>query len=269
MSVYIEYAFLWNFLLDGVLLRLSLLAIKRKKRGINIFLASLVGAAFAVVFPLLSLPSLLSTLLKTSVGCLLCLIAFGRVKSKKERGMYALNCAFFFSFTFAFGGAILALFGENPHKGVILLSVAILTALSLVFIEKLYKKRAVHALLYDCAIAYQGKSVNLAGFYDSGNLATCKGLPVCFLSPDVFYELWGEDMALNGADKGEEEFAYSTLKGDKKGIARKGELIIEIKSGERRKGEVYFSPSANMVLREYKLLLPSCAFEQLDKINEK
>lgn len=267
MVVYIEYAFLWNFALDFVLLWLSLLAVKRKIGWGRLSLAALVGALFALLFPLLSLPRFLSYLLKFSVGCLLSLIAFGFPKNKKERGMYALNCALFFSFTFAFGGAILALFGDTPKKGFVLLTVAILSGISLFLIEKLYQKRAIHRYIYPCTITCKEKQMEVSGFYDSGNLATYKGIGICFVAPDVFYELWGEERATYWEGKGE-TVVCQTINGVKKTIVCLGKLNIEI-GGESLQGEVYFAPSTNMVLREYKLLLSSHVFEHLDKINEK
>ncbi len=274
MVVYIEYAFLWNFLLDSVLLWLSLLAVRQKIKRVRLCLSALLGASFALVFPLLRLPLALSYVLKFSVGALLCLISFGRIKNKKEWDRYALNCTFFFAFTFTFGGAILGIFGENLKKGLILLVFSFLTVASLLLIRKLYERRAVEKYVYDCVVAYREKRRLVFGFYDSGNLATCNGLPVCFLAPDVFYELWGEEIAfakekIPCGEMG--EIALSTISGEKRTITRLGRLKMEIKKGETVEKEVYFSPSRNMVLREYKLLLNSRIFEEnvLDKINER
>lgn len=274
MVVYIEYAFLWNFLLDSVLLRLSLFAVRQKAKKLRLCFSALLGASFALIFPLLSLPIVLSFLLKFSVGALLCLVGFGRIKNKKEWGRYALSCTFFFAFTFAFGGAIVGVFGENPKKGIVLLAISFLTVVSLLFIKKLYERRAVTRYVYDCAIAYREKSLRVEGFYDSGNLATYNGLPVCFVSPDVFYELWGEEIAFSKEEipRGEMgEIALITVSGEKRATVRLGKLKMEVEKGKTVGKEVYFSPSKNMVLRDYKLLLHSRIFEEevLDKINER
>ena len=264
MVVYIEYAFLWNFFLDGTLLWLSLRAVKRKCSWLRWLLSALLGGVFAILFPLLILPVALSYLLKFAVGLLLCLIAFGRIKNRKEWGKYALNSAFFFTFTFVFGGGITAISGENPKKGVVLLIFALLTLVSLFFIKKLYEKRAIDGCLYPCVIIYKQKRIPVSGFYDSGNLATHNGLPVCFLSPDLFYELWGEEIAFkegetDGQVRG--EIVFSTVSGNRRATACLGEVEIERKGGERAKKQAYFSPSANMVLREYKVLLNARVFE--------
>ncbi len=267
MVVYIEYAFTWNFFLDALLLWLSLRACKRKIKWYLLLVAALIGGIFAIVFPLLSLPAFWTSLLKIATGMLLCLIAFGRIKGKKAWGKYAMNCIFFFSFTFAFGGGIIAISGENVSKGVILLFFALLTALSLFLIERLYRKRAVEGHTYPCSVSYKQKRIRLLGFYDSGNLAALGGLPVCFLSVDVFYDLWGEEIAVGGAETEGQvcvEINFQTLGGEKKTKGYLGELEIVIKQGkgeEKVKKQVYFCPSSNMLRREYKLLLNARIFD--------
>jgi hypothetical protein len=60
----------------------------------------------------------------------------------------------------------------------------------IVCIEKFYAKRAVNRFLYDCQLTYKDVKMQLKGFLDSGNLANKNGLPVCFISPEYFYELF-------------------------------------------------------------------------------
>jgi len=264
MVVYVEYAFVWNFLLDGVLLCLSLRGIKRKIKWVNVLLSALVGASFALIFPLLKLPVFCSVLLKFSVGFLLCLIAFGRVKNKKEGGMYALNCTLFFALTFIFGGAMQGVFGAKVHKGLVLLGFALLTPFSLFLIGKIYAKRAVLQSVYDCAIVYKQRRFALLGFYDSGNLARHNQTPVCFLSPDVFYDIWGEENLFSEEKtKGQVcvEILFQTLNGERKAMGREGALEVTVKGKKVRLDKVYFCPSTNMLSREYKLLLNARIFE--------
>ncbi len=264
MVVYVEYAFAWNFLLDATLLWLSLRACKRKTQWGWLLFAAALGGAFALLFPLLSLPDFLSVTLKIAVGCLISLTAFGRVKSKKEWGKYALSCVLFFAFTFAFGGGVLALFGERIKKWVLLVLFAFFVAVFLLLIEKIYQKRSVERRVYSCKIAYKQRELRLLGFYDSGNLAQKSGVPVCFLSPDVFYDLWGEEIALGNKEiEGQVcvEIAFTTLGGEKKSKGCLGELTVIEKRGEMMKKQVYFVPSAHMLRREYKLLLNGRIFE--------
>ena len=71
MTVYIEYAFLQNFFLDGALVWLSLKGSKTPVKGRRIALSALVGGVFAVLYPLLGLTKWLGLTLKISVGVLL------------------------------------------------------------------------------------------------------------------------------------------------------------------------------------------------------
>lgn len=106
MEIYIEYALAENFLLDAMLLWLAMKAAKQEISLWRIVLAAAIGAAFAVAFPLLKTGKTIAYILKFSVGALLCLVA---VKGKGI-GRYALTALLFFGFSFALGGALLAVY---------------------------------------------------------------------------------------------------------------------------------------------------------------
>ena len=262
MTVYIEYAFLENFFFDGVLLSLALLASKSKIGCWRILLSALVGAGFALIYPFLRLPSTLLTLLKFSVGALMCLLAFGRVKTKKERGRYALTAVFFFVFSFAFGGTLMGVSGKfTTHKPFwVLLGFTALAVCALVFVKKLYARRALYAFIYDCRLINGAKTVETTGFYDSGNRATKNGVPVCFLSPDLIYELFSGEIFEN-AGQVCDEMSIATVTGERKTPLYQGEMQIKTAQGICTVKKVYFAPSVNMVKREYKILLNAGIFE--------
>ena len=92
MELYIEYAFLENFLFDGALPCLALYASKIKIKWWKVCLSGTIGALFALLFPLLRLPDFLKIILKLTVGALLCLVTAERLKTRKEWGRYALTC---------------------------------------------------------------------------------------------------------------------------------------------------------------------------------
>ena len=143
MEIYIEYALLENFLFDGVLLALALFASKTKIRLWRIAVSACVGAVFALLFPLLRLSAFLKTILKISVGFLLCILAFGRLKTKKEWGRCALSAVFFFCFSFGFGGALLGTYGQFQEGGIrapslfVFIGFCMLVFASLLLIKKL------------------------------------------------------------------------------------------------------------------------------------
>ena len=253
MTVYIEYAFLENFLFDGALLALALYAAKAPFSWARLLLSAFLGAAFALVFPLLRLPKLLLYFLKIAVGFLLPLLSYGRIKTKKEWGRYAFTAVFFLVITFAVGGALTALFAElfpNVPTFAVVLGFCALAFAALILVKKFRQKRETNAFLYDCCIEYGNKSFWVRGFLDSGNTATKNCLPVCFLSPEYVYELYGDEI-LKGGGQVCDEMCISTLGGEKKLTLYKGSLTLKGKE----KQSVYFAPAANMITREYELLL--------------
>ncbi len=246
MVVYVELAFFENFCLDFLLLALTAYAAKAAPKIGRLLLGAGVGAAFALLFPLLSLPDFLKWALKISVGAVLPLIALGRRK-------WGIGGAFFFLFTLAFGGALLGGAQDFPKwvRFPLFLAFAFLT---LVLVGKLYKRRAVFAYIYDCEVRVGDKRIKARGFLDSGNLATKEGVPVCFLSPDLFYDIWqtGEEEGGQGCD----EMQIFTPAGAKKTPLRKGALLVKKEGGDCEE-RVYFALGGNMIGREYKIILHS------------
>lgn len=263
MEVYIEYAFLQNFLFDGALLFLALKGAKVEIQWKLLLLSAALGALFALLFPLFAFNDVLSLLLKLVAGLLICLIP-SRLKTKKQRGRYALTVCFFFIFSFGFGGALLAVLQsaeERTSPFLVLLGFLLLSCFSLVFVEKMYKKRAIHAFLYDCVLINGETEVKAQGFLDSGNLATKKGVPVCFLSPDLFYDLIGQQMFFEKeAGQVRDEMCVQTIVGVEVLPLYKGEISIK-KGRESIRKEVYFALSKNSISKEYALLLNARIFE--------
>ena len=115
MQVYIEVAFLENFLLDGVLLYLALACARLKISAWRLLLASALGAVEAIVFPLFPLPAWAAYLVKFMGGALLAVIA-----AKGRPKQICIATAFFFLFTFALGGlltAVYSFFGIQYEAG--------------------------------------------------------------------------------------------------------------------------------------------------------
>lgn len=249
MTVYVEYALAENFVIDFALLVASGSLLKQRPRLWRVSLASLVGAGFAIICPLLHLSAPVNYVWKTAVGALMCLLATERVKTKKEWGRYALNTLCFFFLTFAFAGLLsyVPAWFSPPFVGLALAGTAVMTT---VLCRALYQRRRLYRFLYECTLFYGEKEVRATGYLDSGNLAQKHGVPVCFVSPDMLYTLVGEAVLTGEAVA--EELAVSTVNGDKKYALYKGAIVIE-----KIKKEVYFTASVNMVTREYKILLPA------------
>ncbi len=254
MVVYVELAFLENFCLDFLLLALSAYAARGTSPIWRIIIAAAVGGMFALLFPLLSLPPFLKGALKFSVGALLPLLAL-------DKGKRGIGTLFFFAFTFAFGGALTGV--QDAPKWLRFPFFLFLGFLTLFLVEKLYKRRALFQHVYDCEVEIREEKIFVRGFLDSGNFASNKGLPVCFLSIDKLYSLLGEKWIFEGKERGHgcDEMQISTQAGEKKIPLYRG--VLWVKKGENLvKREAYFAPLTNRIGKEYSLLLNSRILEE-------
>ena len=261
MTAYIEYVFLENFLLDGLLLLGACRVTKTRVRYGALAMAGAVGGGYSLLSPFIRLPMLLTTLLKFCVGACLCLLVYGRVRNKKEWGRYAFFCGAFFLFTFVCGGFLLSLWNGLPNKPpflCVLVAVCVAVGMAEAFSRSVWKKRKLYACIYDCVIEVDGKKVTARGYLDSGNLAKVDGLPVCFLDPETFYLAFGEQVI--GGQR-QEKTSIATMSGVREITVYKGELLVKNKQGARTK-QVYFSMAKNMLFREYEILLSACMIDE-------
>lgn len=252
MTVYIEYAFLQNFLFDKILLFLAMCVAGVRISKLRLVLSATLGAVFALVYPFLSLSTPMGLCLKTAVALSMIWLANGRIKTKKDRGRYALSAVFFFVFTFAFGG-VMSYFNAYMVWS-IFLSFACLTVFSLWLVKILRRRGAWKKFVYSCEICFRDKTVRADGFFDSGNGAEKFGMPVCFLTPDLAFDLF------EGVE-GQERFHVQTIAGEKS--VKLYTANLKTYDGRRLvfSGEVYFAPSANMIGKEYKILLNRALME--------
>ena len=258
MEIYIEYALIENFVYDFILLLLAFVAARIKVKMRSLFFSACIGAVFAVIFPLLRLPIFLGMAVKTTTGALLCLLAFPRISTRKAWGKYLLTTVLFFAFSFGFGGTLLAVYGplsvgEKVPSYLVFFGFAGLSAVGVWLVKRLYARRAVFERVYTCTLSIGEKYIEADGFYDSGNLAVKNGLPVCFVSPALIYDLIGEEI-LKRRGQVCDEMQISTLTGEKKVVLYEGDIGLKI-NGQTVCARVYFAPSAHIIGREYTVLL--------------
>ena len=266
MEIYIEFVFLENFLYDFALLWLAFLAVQVKTKRWRLCLSASLGGMFALLFPLLSLSKWQGTVLKLATGAVLCLLAFGRICSKKRWEKYFLVTLLFFAFGFGFGGTLLVVYGplsigEKVPSFAVFLGFAILTGIGIFLVKALYARHSARVGISTCILIADGKRVTAEGFYDSGNLAVKDGIPVCFLSSAVFYELYGEKIL---KERGQVcvEMKITTLTGEKKVALYQGEIEVD---GMRC--AVYYTPSAHIIGKEYSVLINARVKGERDAID--
>ena len=262
MEIYLEDAIIENMLVDGALLALAVSASGQRLCFWRILLAAAVGAAFALVFPFLSLPALLGLLCKLLVGAALCLIA---VKKQKGRGRYALTILLFYAFAFCFGGGLTALFGgvgveyfSAEFGGVVTkIPVGVLTAAVAVFfllakwgIRKLYARKRQRAHIVSCKVARGQTELSAVGFVDTGNTAVCDGKAVCFACPDLLFRLFD-------VEPPKKRMTIRTVSGEKTVGLYPVDRVEVVDKGRRKIWQgAYLSPAVHICGKEYELLLP-------------
>ena len=193
MTVYIEYAFLDNLLLDYALLSVAIATLRVERKQWKVFLSALIGTAFALITPYLSLSVAFLTLYKLLVGALMVWTATNVKRAKTYFLLYAL----FLGYTFAAGGLIFGVFSvfgvSASETGAVLSTLPVGVICAVVYVFVLLVKRVVKITerrrttarrIYKCEIETGGKRYPASGLFDSGNALYDKksGNPVVVLS---------------------------------------------------------------------------------------
>lgn len=188
MQVYVEYALIENFCMDFTLLVAAKAASKNPAKYARIATASVLGACFAVVYPLFGLNGAVGILVKIVSGAAMCAVA-GKFQS--VRG-YLKFTALFTAATFLVGGALIALFSlagvsYRQGGGFVLSSVPVgiplFAALCLALIIVRVRRKFVgnkNVGAY-CKIYFGDKCAVCTAFYDSGNKVYLSGAPVSII----------------------------------------------------------------------------------------
>ena len=196
MQVYVEYALIENFCMDFTLLAAAKAAAKNPAKYGRIAIASVLGACFAVVYPLFNPGGAVGIIVKLAAGGAMCAVA-GKYQSFKG---YLKFTAIFTAATFLTGGGLIALFSlagvsYKQGGGYVLSSVpvgiplfaALIVALVAIRIKrKFVSNKNVSAY---CKIYFKDKSATCSAFYDSGNKVYLSGAPVSIIPAYVAKKL--------------------------------------------------------------------------------
>ncbi|MGN1051988.1 MAG: sigma-E processing peptidase SpoIIGA [Candidatus Scatosoma sp.] len=280
MEVYAEYAFAENFLIDAMLLYVTFRCTRTPARVLPIVLASSFGAAFAVLYALLSVPYALSLFVKIAAGGVMCLLArterkksglCGRNKAQKLRRFRSF--AGFLAVFFTLSACLCGVFYAVDATGKALKAWQIPVCVFFVFAceagaKRLFKAQKTARFTRDCVL-YAGdgsadgkKGVPVRGFIDSGNRAvTPEGVPICFVPPETAFSLIDETVRMR-------DFCITTVGGGKKIKIFRGKIQIYERNGAHKIKrayfcEVYFSISAH--LSGNRVLLPADCLNGTDE----
>lgn len=239
MELYIEYVIIDNLVVNMLILLCTKATLKIKTKFYRVFLSSLVGTVFAVLTPLLNIPSVLLLFMKIGLGALMILI-FSSFKTVKS---FLFCYVSFFAFTLLLGGACIAtllLFGTSIEKlasggydiivplGVILLIVSLYVCIIIEIARFVTSKRSIEPFIREVELVVAKKHLRFNAFIDSGNKLIDKktGLPVIILSVKILEKYFSktelEDLLLNfGKSKkspfnGVHVISYGTISGEAK-----------------------------------------------------
>lgn len=219
MKVYVEYAVIDNFVMDYLILRLTVVGVSDKSSIKKRVLSSLIGTVFAVYLPLLSLSVAAEIFLKI-LTALLMVFFVAEYESVKA---YVKRLVLFFVYTVVFGGAVYAFSGligvrfdpiTNAYGGKFPLF-AMLIAGALVFfvtykiLMAIFGRKAVVPFLRNCYIFADGQKIQAYGLIDSGNSILCGEDYVCVASKSLARKL-----CVCGLPEKYKKVVFSTAVGD-------------------------------------------------------
>lgn len=199
MEIVVEYVLLDNFLIDTILLVLTYKTLKLPISKAGIVLASMFGAGFAVVSPLINVDGILAILMK--LGVALIIVWISCFSFKKFFSRFSL----FVLYTFAFGGALIAIFNflgisvydslyigyvSTLPLGTILIACVFFAMALFRLISHIFKTRYYSTNSCEVIVKVNNKSAKIKGFIDTGNtLHNSKGRPVMVV-PEKALQNW-------------------------------------------------------------------------------
>ena len=178
MTIYIEYVFIDNIVINTLILLLTKIILHIKTSKTRVFLSSLLGTVVAIFSPLL--PTVICNIIKIPLGLCMILIAF---KSENIKSLLVTFVVFVLC-TFVFGGAcfgIMQVLGINvivnngisytykfPIGAVLLVCFVTFVALKNIALY-LYQKKKQQQFYYDITLCNNNKKVLVTAFLDTGN----------------------------------------------------------------------------------------------------
>ena len=106
MTVYIEYVFIDNLIIDYLLFKATFTLTGNGYNKGRLLFCAFLGGVFALLYPLISAHTVIVTVIKVLFGLLIMLLA----NSYRTKKNFYVNTVVFFGLTFLVGGAIIGVF---------------------------------------------------------------------------------------------------------------------------------------------------------------
>lgn len=252
MTVYIEYVLIDNFVIDFILLKLTLQILGYRPKVARLFLCALFGAVLALVSPLLYFNVILLSTFKIMSGLLIFCFS---TKFTSAKDFYR-GVLFFFFLTFLLGGAIIGVYNifnldYNSEFSIatIIVPVYLLAKAVGSLIRYFYRRKNIESRVYFATIKVKEKAVRLKGFVDTGNMLYDGDNPVIIMGVKNAKKL------LDGFTK-IKYLEYGTVSGKAKmTIIENATVEIYSDKGERIINKVSVGVSKENIGSEYQVIL--------------
>ncbi len=201
MEVYIEYVIIDNLIIDLIILFITAKILKLKIKKRIIFLSAIIGTAFAVVMPLISINFYLLTLLKLIVGFLMIIIlkSYANFLEMTATFLVLIMVTFMlggvcYSILSLSGGVVhpqnLIIFGFESPISIFLLIICFFVFLFLKILNFIQHKTAITTYIYKIKISINNKEFELNALLDTANeLFDENNRPVIVLSQNYYKKI--------------------------------------------------------------------------------
>ena len=231
MTVYVEYVFIDNFVIDLLLFLTAFKVTGKTVSRVKIVFCALLGAIFALLYPLITENIFIITAAKILFGLFLTFCA-AKFSSAKD---YIAFTAVFMGLTFFVGGIIIGAFSVfsldySAEYSIGLMILPVYIALSVVkrLVTYFYRRKDVSGLIADVEIMCGDKTVKIKGFFDTGNGLYADFSPVIVVSKSAVAPLINPAFMKNA-----KRLSLSTAVGEDQKISFKPDAVVIYSGGKK------------------------------------
>lgn len=199
MIVYVEYVLIDNFVIDYLLLKISLNLSNVSYKKLRLILSCVFGSIFALAFPLLNFVTIIEIPIKIIFG-LLMVVFSGNFQSKRQ----AYKCMVTFIFVVMLSGGIVMGaynflhldYSSELSIGLMFLPIIVITSFIKSFVLMAKKRKTLTEFSFDVVFQVSNVRVKANGFLDTGNGAYDGFSPIVFCSKEVVNEFMNKGIFL-------------------------------------------------------------------------
>ena len=231
MTVYVEYVLIDNFVIDLLIFKTAFKITGKNVSPARLVACSLLGAVFALLYPLITENVFIVTAAKILFGLFLTFCA-AKFSSAKD---YATFTAVFLGLTFFVGGIIIGVFSllgldYSGEYSIALMIMPVLITLSAVkkLVTYFYRRKDVSGLTVNLELVCGEVTAKLKGFFDTGNGLYADFSPVIVVTKSAVAPLINPIFM-----KSVKYIALATAVGEDKKISFKPDAVVIYSGGKK------------------------------------